>query len=183
MLYLIRGSDLNQPYSAYNSNGGILDISSATIVFNLKESSIATSEIFQKLNTLAGGDDTQIKTITENLFRVHLLNSDTVNLIEEDYYYEIVIDDQVNQYGILRLQPATGISSTTFRTSGTTAQRPVLPAGQFVGYNYFDTDLLDEIHWDGSAWAIPASGTQQAVNTADITELQDKSLLSEDLTP
>ena len=152
MLYLTRGAAASIPRTAFNDSGGNLDISSAQIVFNVKETALATSNIFQKLNTAAGGDDSQIKTISGSLYRINVLNTDTADLTEQDYYYEIVIDSQVNKYGIMRLQPATGISSAAFRTYGTTAERPVLPSDQFIGFIYFDTDLDVNVTWNGSSW-------------------------------
>jgi len=49
---------------------------------------------------------------------------------------------------------------------GTTALRPVLGAGD-VGVQYFDTDINQQIFWNGSAWVIP--GAPPAPLTATYT--------------
>lgn len=156
MIFINKGSDKKITFQAVNNNKGILDITGAGITFNLRESSESSTTILQKLNTVAGGGDTQIKTISAagGVYIVYLDNSDTSNLTGETYYFESFVaisSATYKQSGYLRFPPK-GETTTQYRTSGTTAQRPSLPSAQYIGFRYFDTTINSPIWWSGTAW-------------------------------
>lgn len=61
-------------------------------------------------------------------------------------------DDNVAVFGVLDI--VTEVNKKVTGSKGTTANRPVLTAGD-SGYQYFDTTLKKPIWWDGTDWYVP----------------------------
>ena len=132
-----------------NSSGGIIDVTSSTITFTVTD---ATDSTVYQLTT---ADATEIKITkgTSGLIQVYNTATETVLLTERLYSYDLVVDGTSRQSGKIVVQSSTAYS-TNYRRSGTTAQRPSLPSGGFIGFEYFDTDITSPIWWSGTAWDI-----------------------------
>lgn len=155
-LYVVKGEAKNFPFQAFNNAGGVIDLTSATVTFSVKESVSDTSSVFQRKNTAAGGSDTEVEvtSATDGLFLVKLSQTNTLTLSVRSYYFDCQVNDGTNYVthsGALIVQQSVNDGATVARTYGTTAQRPTLTTSD-VGYMYFDTTINTPIWWDGSAW-------------------------------
>ena len=150
MIYLNKNSDTLIPMQAKNSNGGIIDITSATITASFKETPNATSNTFQK--TTSSGI-THVSP-TNGVYLIAVDQANVTSLTSKTYYMESVIDNGSEEYiqtDFCKILGNTGASVTVNRSYGTTAQRPTLTSTD-IGYMYYDTDLATVIWWDGTNW-------------------------------
>ena len=147
-----KGETIKLPLVARNLNNGIVDVTSATITFNFKADPTQTTNLFQKLSTTEG----QIDKVTgvNGFFVVNIDASDTSGLVDRDFYYECIIVVSSVYYKLIsfmKFEP-TGVGSSEYRQQGTTAQRPDLPSGSFIGFQYYDTDNEAAYWWSGTEW-------------------------------
>lgn len=149
MILLKKGVNVSLPFQVKNQSGGIVDLTSSTVVFNLKVSALATSNIFQK--TSDDSDEIEVLDAENGLITVKILSTDTSVLTDRDFFSELITDSVSVINNIIRFSPFEGASSTYHRTSGTTAQRPTLGAND-VGFEYYDSDLGYPIWWNGAEW-------------------------------
>ena len=154
--YITRGEDKNFPLQAFNSSGAVIDLTSATVTFTVKESSASVTPEFTRKNTAAGGNDNEVEvtSATDGLFVVKVSATNTADLNIDTYYYDVQVNDGTNYVthsGAFIIQQSVSDGSSTTRTYGTTAQRPTLTTND-VGFMYFDTTIGSPIWWDGSAW-------------------------------
>ena len=153
--FVTKGGDVNIPFQAFRA-GVEIDLSSATVIFAVKEYETDTSPVFQLKNTAAGGNDNQILVVSaeDGLFLAKLTSTNTGTLSVKAYYYSIVCNDgasEITHSGSLIVQQSVNDGSVIALTYGTTAQRPSLTTAN-VGYMYFDTDLDSAIWWNGTDW-------------------------------
>lgn len=157
-LYVTKGESKNIPLQAFNNAGAEIDLTSATIIFTVKESYNDVSPTFTRTNTAAGGNDNQVlvTSATDGLFLAKLSQTNTLALSTKAYYYDCQVNDGTNYVthsGSLIVQQSVGDGDIERRTSGTTAQRPTLTSNyEDVGYMYFDTTLGSPVWWDGANW-------------------------------
>lgn len=113
-----RGQDKTYLGVVTDENGDPVDLLTTKIWFTVKkdyDSEVDDSlAVFQLKNTLAGGDDTQIKVINDgaddNTFEVYIKKAHTQDLVPEKYFFDVQIDHPTYgiQYpidGILVLKP------------------------------------------------------------------------------
>ena len=155
MKIIDRGEDFDLTFQMKNNFSGVVDLTSASITANFKESKNSSSTAFQRRNTAAGGSDTELEIIDtdEGLGVIHIVASNTTSLTKRDYYYEIIAVIGIATYKIadfIRIKQNTGAASV-IPTYGTTAQRPTLTTAD-VGFEYYDTTLDSPIWWNGSEW-------------------------------
>ena len=159
-LYIVRGESKNFPLQAFNSAGGIIDLTSATIIFTVKESTNDVSPEFTRSNTAAGGNDNEVEvtSATDGLFLVKVSQANSLSLNVDSYYYDVQVNDgsnHVTHTGAFVVQQSVSDGATTRRTSGTTAQRPTLTnTYEDIGFGYYDTTIDSKIFWNGTKWDV-----------------------------
>jgi len=170
MFYITNKSDTYLPFTAINSSGGKLDITSINIIFTLLDNN--SNIIFQKLSS----DITKIST---NSFSVPILASDLIGVGGGYYKYEITFDNSIFELGILKIKGDTNMSF--YRKYGTTAQRPTLSTGAFIGFTFFDTTLNRSVQWDGTTWSDVSGdlGSRVTTNEGDITSVTNRVTVNE----
>lgn len=70
-----------------------IDITSSEITFSVKSDVKDTTYVFQKMNTAAGGDDTEIEITdaTNGVFQLKLIPADTADINSGGYVYDFEI--------------------------------------------------------------------------------------------
>jgi hypothetical protein len=104
MLYLTRGRDEVLDFTPKNKHHSTIDLTGLGITFNLKASLTDSENVFQKQNTVDGGDDTEVKVIRRS-FNVFLGASDTLALASDKYFYEYIVDGEKHESGYIRFKP------------------------------------------------------------------------------
>jgi len=157
MKIIQRGEDVQVTYYAKNQSGAVIDLTDKEITFKLKVSSLTNIALIEKYNTEAGGGDDEIKVISadKGILVIKILGSETAGLIDKDFFAEITIDTERTINEIIRIKPFNAITSSGYRTSGTTEQRPELADGTNIGFAYFDIDYGYTFWWDGTEWIDP----------------------------
>lgn len=100
-----RGQDKTYLGVVSDENGDPVDLLSTKIWFTVKQDYDSEEDdseaTFQLMNTLAGGDDTQIKVIDDdddNSFEVYIKKAHTQDLNPGQYFFDVQIDHPT--YGI-----------------------------------------------------------------------------------
>ena len=117
-----------------NSREGVIDITSSTIGFNLLDGN--HNVVFQKTSP-------EKVSAVNGIIKVEIFASDTINLLYKDYFMEFLVDGSTVLIETIRFKDM--LSGTEYLRSGSTANRPSLPASQYVGFNYIlrKNDRLD----------------------------------------
>ncbi|MCR4306975.1 MAG: hypothetical protein NUV80_00210 [Candidatus Berkelbacteria bacterium] len=119
MKIIKRGSKIEVPFSAKNSYGGDLTLTSASIYATIKEDRDSSTVKVLKRNTTAGGGDTEILVTSSPYGLVFLTRADTLGLEERTYYMDIVVEIGDNSYvvynDIIKIEK-------TVRTTGDSAE-------------------------------------------------------------
>ncbi len=88
---IFKGNDLS-PEFTYKLNSVAQDISTAELTFALMASEYDSTVLFERKNTAALGDDTEISWVTDGTdgkFYVHIIPTNTSTLDEGTYWWEI----------------------------------------------------------------------------------------------
>lgn len=88
------GNDLNIDYTINDLDGSTVDLTGASITFSVKEERGATSYVFQRQNTAAGGGNTEIEEIDYTLgtFTVHIIAANTSSLSSGSFVCDVEIE-------------------------------------------------------------------------------------------
>lgn len=138
---------------ALNSNGGVLDLTSATISVIAKQFGNSSLTLFTKTNA----EPLEIEVIdeTRGLFSVKLVPADTSSLGYKSIYCLQTIIIGLTTFTdtfYIRLKGITsGLPIVAASNKGTTLERPILTVAD-VGFRYFDTDMSSPIWWNGTEW-------------------------------
>lgn len=156
-IYITKNEAKNFPFQAFNGSGGVIDLTSATVIFTVKEYVSDTVPVFQRKNTAAGGNDNevQVTSATDGLFLVKVSQTNSNALSTKAYYFDCQVNDGTNYVthsGSLIVQQSVYDGATIARTYGTTAQRPSLTTSD-VGYMYYDTTIDAPVWFNGSTWS------------------------------
>lgn len=157
MIYTItKGSSKTISRVGLNNRGYPLNLTGATISITAKQFGDASTTLFTKTSE----DSSEIEVIdaSRGIFLLKILAADTSSIDFRNLYclQTIVISGTTyidvfylrlkgNRVAIL---PVT----TPPRLRGTTAQRPTLTADEYIGFEYFDTDISSPVWWNGSEW-------------------------------
>src|SRR5574338_467060 len=127
------------------SEGIPLDLTSATYTCVLKETPTSLDSVSV---TIAG------VVLATGWYQITITAANLSSLTQRTYYCLPTISISGTDYQdgfYIKILDNKGISITSYRHKGTTAQRPTLTAYD-VGYEYFDTDLNSPYWWNGSSW-------------------------------
>lgn len=100
-------------------------------------------------------------TLDRTEITIHILQADTQGLSVSDYYYDLFndTDNETPIHGrfwiLADVQTPTdnGVAPIGLITKGTTAERPTLDdSEEYIGFEYFDTDINSPIWWSGTEW-------------------------------
>lgn len=151
MLYVDKSTNFNIPFQMKNKDGGIVDITSATVTCYVKESPTAVSNVFTKVST----DSAQLEktSATSGLGIVKVLAANTSSLTKRVYYYEIT--DTTNKVsGFFTIKQNYDTVSSSIAIHGTTAERTAL--GLTLTSNdriwFYDDTTQSPWFWSGTAW-------------------------------
>ena len=146
-----RAEAFNLPFQIKNEFGGVIDITSLDVTFNLKESSASISVLLTKVST----DPDQIGKLlpTAGIGIVKILAINTATYGNRNYFYEITCTGGTQQ-GFIKFKNNFDVTLTNIPIHGTTAEMNalalVLTSSDRV-YFYNDEDL-SAYFWSGSAW-------------------------------
>jgi hypothetical protein len=157
MIIIDKSSNVVIIKNAKNSNGGVLDLTTAEITATFKQFSTASTSLFVRRNTAAGGGDTELKATspTNGIYEIKIVPANTSALTIRSLCCVILITIDETAYTetfYLKIRDNKDYGDIySYPERGTTAQRPTLTAGD-VGFQYFDTSLNSPIWWSGSEW-------------------------------
>lgn len=156
MKLINKSSNVSLILQAKNSTGGILDLTSASITVTFKLYETDATSLFVKQNTAAGGSDAEVEVLSASLgyYAVKILVANTSSLTARTIYagISIVIGSATYTDALyFKIIENKGTSTASYRTKGTTAQRPTLNLYD-DGFQYFDTDLESPFWWNGTEW-------------------------------
>lgn len=130
----------------FNDNVPV-DITSGSFVCTLREHPTSTDAVSLTIAGITGA-------LTTGWFQITITSANLSSLIKRTYYCLPVISISGTDYQdgfFIKILDNKGISITSYRTKGTTAQRPTLTIYD-AGFEYFDTDLDSPFWWNGSEW-------------------------------
>ena len=89
MIYITKGEAKAIPIQIKNDSGGVVDLTGLSIEFIAKEDASSSTAQIQRLNTAAGGGDTQIKVMSASLGLcvVYLTSANTAGLTQDALYH------------------------------------------------------------------------------------------------
>lgn len=156
MKFINKNTDSAIICQAKNIKDGILTLTSASITATFKDFAEASTNLFIKKNTTAGGSDEQIEVLdaTNGFFSVKVAAVNTVNLSQRNVYCIVTVVIGSVSYSdsfYVKIIENKGMSITSHAQSGATAERPTLTAFD-IGFEFFDTDLSSPVWWNGSEW-------------------------------
>lgn len=140
-------------YKLRNSSGGDLDLTNKTIVWSLINNSSQT--VVEKQNALAGGSDSEIKTVsaTSGIIIVYVSNEDTKSLPDTNYIAKVLVDgDMIEQEAIIFYSNEISTINKYYKSYGLESDRPTLPDNQYIGFRYYETDNERNVYWNGTSW-------------------------------
>lgn len=107
MIIINKSSNVGIIKNAKNSNGGVLDLTSASITASFKQHGTATTNLFTRRNTTAGGGDTEIEVLSETsgIYEIKLVPANTSSLTIRSLYCLVTITiDSVDYTGTFYLK-------------------------------------------------------------------------------
>lgn len=139
------------------------DYSSDSFSFVVKpDKTLTSARQIEKLSSdVAEMEVDYNETLDRTEITVHILEADTQGLSSLDYYYDLFNDTDNEtlihgRFWILSdVQTPTdnGTAPVGLIRYGTTAERPVLDdSDEYIGFEYFDTDLSSPVWWNGTEW-------------------------------
>ena len=139
---------------ALNNQGGILDLTGATITIVAKLWG-NTATLFTK--TSESTSEVEIVDIARGLFLYKIGSANTSSLNYRSLYCLQTILIGTTTYSdvfYIRLRGVnqTMSASSAYLTAGTTAQRPTLGVSD-AGFEYYDTTQQTPVWWSGTAWS------------------------------
>jgi len=132
-------------------NGGLVDITSETVTFYLKESASAATILLTKVST----DPEQIQKLVaaSGIGVVKILAANTTALSKRSYYYEIFTTAH-KITGAIIIRQNTGTLSRDIPLHGTTDERTAL--GLLLTTSdrvwFYDDDDQTAYFWSGTEW-------------------------------
>jgi hypothetical protein len=157
MIIINKSSNVGIIKNAKNSNGGVLDLTTCSITATFKQFPTASTALFIRRDTTAGGGDTEIEVLadTSGIYEIKLVSANTSALTIRSLCCIVVITiDEIvyTETFYLKIKDNKDYGDIySYPERGTTLQRPTLTTGD-VGFQYFDTDLSSPIWWNGTEW-------------------------------
>lgn len=93
MIIINKSSNVGIIKSAKNSNGGVLDLTTCSITAAFKQHATATTNLFTRRNTTAGGGDTEVLVLsaTNGIYEIKLVPANTSSLSIRSLYCLVTI--------------------------------------------------------------------------------------------
>jgi hypothetical protein len=158
MIYINKGEDFVMRHKVLNSNKGVVNLTNASITAHVRTSPDSSTYAFRKRNTVAGGSDSEIETLSADDGEVFIKmdRTDTGALVNYTYYLEVhtLVDgaDYIQLHVIKVRQNRGAVSiATSPRLHGSTSER-LATTGNYIGEIYFDDDLNTPYFWSGTEW-------------------------------
>ena len=168
MKHIKKGSNVGIIRTAKNISGGVINLTGASITATFKQSANATTNLFVKKNTAAGGGDTEIQVHSEDygIYETKILPANTISLdykllfclvtiviganTDVDMFYVRIQDNKEDTSATT--SAATDTSS--FLSRGTTAERTAqgLLLGATDVFIWIDTTENTTYSWNGTRW-------------------------------
>lgn len=166
MIILKRGEDKSIPFTARNDNGGIIDITSASIYATVKENKDSTNVLVDKANTAGGGSDSEIEVVnaTLGIFLLKFDRTDFLTLTKRDYFLDVNVSngtEYITHNETIKLEK-------TVKGSGGTVIPVALDQGKEVWFKNVDGTLTTIVAsgWTTNPTAVWA-GTTITITSAD----------------